>query len=102
MALNSSMRRTGLGATRIIFIDDVQLGQMRLHSVGRHEWEPSVHAILREVVRERAEEETTEHASEAGTVGIALAVVKAPSGHVVWRVVLSEEPVPSGEGDGVA
>jgi predicted nucleotidyltransferase len=95
------MTSSSFGPTQIVLVDDVQLGQVLLHGVGCHEREPGIDAILRELVGERTQEETTKHASEAGTVGIPLSIVKAPSGHVVRRKVLGKEPVPTSEGDSI-
>lgn len=80
----------------------LQVRQDGLHRVGRHEREPRVRAVLRELVGERPEDEAPEHAAEPGPAGVALAVGEAPAGHVVRREVGGVEPVAARERDGVA
>lgn len=101
MGLNSGVGIAGARPRQIIFVKLAQGCQVHLHGRGGHEREPRVDTVLSEVLRKGTQEETAEHASETGTVRVALTVIKAPSGHVVWRVVLSEEPVAAGESDSV-
>ena len=101
MLLHRGIGSSGLRPAQVVFVDKVQFGQVLLHGTGRHEREPGVDAVLREVFGKRAQEKSTKHASEAGTIGIPLAIVEAPGGQVIRCIVLGEEPVPSGEGDSI-
>ena len=74
---------------------------MWLHVIGSHEREPSVDAILRKVIGESTQEKTANHAPKAGAIRISLAVVEAPSRHVVGGIVRSKESVPAGECYGI-
>jgi hypothetical protein len=101
MPFNSNIGSAGCGPVQVVFVGELQVGQVHLHGFRCHEWEPGVGAVLREVVGQGTQEKTSKHTSEASTVRISLAIVKAPSGHVMRCIVVSKEPVPSGEGNSV-
>lgn len=80
MWFNSRVGIRGRRPAQIIFVHNVQLGQMHLHVTRCHEREPSIDTICCEVLGQRAQEKTSKHASKTSAVGIPLAIVETPRG----------------------
>lgn len=88
-------------SSQVILVDLVQLSQIDLHGIGRHQGEPCVDTVLSEVLWKSTQEQAAKHATETSAIRIALAILETPSGHVERGIVVGEEPVATGEGDSV-
>lgn len=85
----------------VILMKETQFIQVGVHGIGGHEGEESVDAVLRVVLGQGSEDQSTHNATEAKSAGIALTIGEAPGGEVVRSEVMSEEAVSASEGDGV-
>jgi len=98
----------GLGAAalcrarQVILINNLQFGQVLLHRLWSHEREERVDTVLREVVWKGSKEKSSEGAPEAKSIGITLAISKAPGSQIVRCKVVCEEPVSSSERNSIA
>ena len=73
-----------------------------VHRRRRHQREPRIGAVGRELVGQCAVEQAAEHTAAAGPRGVALAVRKAPRSEVEGGEIGGVETVTAGECDGVA
>lgn len=90
------------GARYIIQVDGVQPRQIFLHRVWSHKWEEGINTILRVVIGEGAEEQSSQSTSKSKSIRVPLTVGEAPGSQIVRCIVLSEVSISTGERNSVA
>ena len=84
----------GVGGTaEVVAICSSEPAKEDLHRLGSLEGKPRVGAVVRELARQTAKEETSKHASISRTIGITLAVSEAPCREVIWGKICRKEAV---------
>lgn len=91
----------GLRFVDVVLVKEAQFIQVGVHGIRGHEGEESVDAVLRVVLGQGAEDQSTHNATEAKSAGITLTISEAPGSEVVRSEIMSEEAVSASEGDGV-
>ena len=93
--IHDRRRSTSTRPSDVILVQQFHLPQVGGHRSRRHQREPCVYAVVRELVGKRAQEEASKRASETSARGLSLAIVETPGSHVEGREVSSIEPISS-------
>jgi len=91
----------GPGSLKVVLVLLVQFRQNLIHGLRGHEWEPSVDAVVGELLGEITKEEPTKHGTEPRVLWRPHAIGETPGGEVVGGEIGGKETVSTNKSDGV-
>jgi len=95
------MRRTRRGSVQVVLVKNAQLREVDFHRIRSHKGEESINAVLREVVGQCTEKQTSQGAAKTERVRVPLTIGEPPCREVVWSEIVSEKPITTRQCDSV-